>query len=256
MKLQIHQFLSKTGLFSSKELIIRAIKKGEITLDGKIVKNPKFDLNPKKRKVFYNKKNIDMLIDDIYIIINKPQGYLSSKITESDIQMSKKSVFELIKINEELNELQKNSLFCVGRLDEDTSGLLVLTNDGKIGHRITNPNSNIKKKYYVELKNELSDEDIKNIESGISIKLRIEDNTVYHDAKPAIIEKIESYNYYITLTEGKKHEVKKIFEAVDNQVLELKRTSIGEVNIKDLELEIGEYKFLEREFIMKYIFDE
>ena len=129
--------------------------------------------------------------------------------------------------------------FPVGRLDIDTEGLLLITNDGKLSHFLLSPKHHVKKTYYVEMKNILSKEDIEILENG-SIVL---DEKVI---KPAKVEVIDDYHCYLTIEEGRYHQVKRMMSAVGNEVLYLKRISMGSLRL-DENLQTGEWRWLSEE---------
>ncbi len=126
----------------------------------------------------------------------------------------------------------KKDLVPVGRLDKDTEGLLLFTNDGKLNHRLLSPKSHIDKAYYVELEKDISDDDIVKLEQGVDIGNYI--------TQPAKVEKISNNKIYLTIKEGKFHQVKKMLEAINNRVCYLKRVSFGKLKLNDLAL--GEVK--------------
>ncbi|MFH2020665.1 MAG: pseudouridine synthase [archaeon] len=232
MKLRLHQFLSKTGLFQSKYDLIEAIKKKEITIGGRIVTDPQFQFNPNSRKALWKGKELSMKKQERYFIVNKPVGYLSSKLTDKDKELGKKSVFELLKIDDTL----LNTLFCVGRLDEDTTGLLIITNDGKLGHRITDPDNNIEKVYHAVLEKEVTNDDIAKLEEGVKINL----TEGKYRTKECSITRIGKEEIMVSIREGKKREIKKMFESIGNIVKKLERTKIGNLDMEKLDLKLGE----------------
>lgn len=163
-----------------------------------------------------------------YFMLNKPAGVISA--TEDAMQ---DTVLDFFK-----EEPYKN-LYPVGRLDKDTEGLLLITNDGDLGHRLLSPKKHVPKTYYVGLAHGLSQSDIDALERGIDIgekKLTL----------PAKVEIVEENAVYITITEGKFHQVKRMFEAVNNQVVYLKRVSMGSLHL-DKSLRPGEYRSLTQE---------
>lgn len=127
----------------------------------------------------------------------------------------------------------------VGRLDQDTTGLLFLTNDGELTHKIISPKKDIFKTYLVGIESPLSESDIKKLEWGVKI-----DDWM---TKPAKVEKVSDHEIYLSITEGKFHQVKKMLEAVKNKVLTLKRVSIGNLELGDLEE--GTWRYLSDEEI-------
>ncbi|MEM4397334.1 MAG: pseudouridine synthase [Candidatus Woesearchaeota archaeon] len=250
MKIHLHQFLSRTGLFKSKKEIIDSVKNGFVTIDEQIIINPMYRFNPSKRVVKY-KGNILKIVDKkYYYVINKPIGYLSTRLTSLDIYNKKKSVFDLLDIEEKI----KRTLFAVGRLDEDTSGLLIITNDGKFGFKIAHPKFEIKKTYYVVLEKPITENKIKEIEQGITINVEIDGKYIKYKTKPFKIKLISERKLFITLSEGKKREVRKIFEAINNKVLKLERISINNLNLKELALKQGQYKEVSFDYLNKKIF--
>lgn len=245
-KLQLHKFLTKTGMFAGKKEIIDAIKNSEIKIGDRIILNPIYQFNPKKEMVYWKGKKIEALAESVYIILNKPEGYLSSRLAKKDIELGKKSMFDLIKVDEKT----KKTLFSVGRLDEDTSGLIIITNDGKLCAKLANPKHGIGKTYEVLLEKSLSEKE--KIESGIVIELEENGRITKYKTKPCKIfgsgKKVQ-----IALTEGKKREVRRIFEAVGNKVIALQRISIGSINLKELNLEKGKFIQTDLKFIEEKI---
>jgi pseudouridine synthase len=236
MKIRLHQFLSKTGIFSSKSQIHDAIRNSELKIEGRIVTKPNFQFN-KNKKVTWKGKELKIKKEMIYLILNKPEGYLSTRLTKNDAD--KKSVFSLLP--------EDNSLVCVGRLDEDTSGLLIITNDGDLVHKITNPLSNVEKTYKVILEKPLKD--IHEVEKGLTIELEENGKIDKYQTKPCKVELVSEKQIFITLTEGKKREVRRMFEAVGNRVVKLERVSIGRLNIDDLKIKKGTYITVEKNYI-------
>ncbi|RRC91688.1 rRNA pseudouridine synthase [Erysipelotrichaceae bacterium OH741_COT-311] len=166
----------------------------------------------------------------IYLMMNKPSGYLcANEDTEA-------TVFDLIK------EPYKN-IFTVGRLDKDTEGLLLISNDGQFAHNLMSPKKNIDKTYYVEVKNILKDEDIELLKSG-SIRLD------HEGIKEAKVDKIDDYHIYLTIQEGKYHQVKRMIKNCNNEVVYLKRVRIKDLQL-DPNLSLGEYRSLKEEELKK-----
>ena len=181
--------------------------------------------------------------------MNKSAGVISA--TEDNHH---KTVIDLLN-----DEYRTYDIFPVGRLDIDTEGLLLLTNDGVLSHNLLSPKKHVDKKYYVKIANPLSEDDIKMLENGI----KLEENFVTKKAKVEIIcngSEKESKNsdfdenknnknenlVYITISEGKFHQVKRMFKAVNNEVIYLKRVKMGNL-LLDEKLELGEYRELTEE---------
>ncbi len=250
MKLHLHQFLSRTGIFKTKNELIETVKRGEVTIDNEVIVNPMYRFNPAKRSVKYKGIKLEVIDKIVYYLVNKPEGYLSTRLTPLDIKNKKKSVFDLLKVDENI----KRTLFCVGRLDEDTSGLLIITNDGKLGYKIAHPKTNIKKTYYAVLAKPLLPEQANKIEEGVLINL--EENGKYFKYKTLpckikIISEKANRELLISITEGKKREVRRIFETIGNKVIKLERIAISGLKLKDLNLKQSEYKEVNKAYIQE-----
>ncbi len=168
----------------------------------------------------------------IYIMLNKPEGYISATKDEN-----KKTVLELVP-----PELNRKSLFPCGRLDKNTTGLLILTDDGDFCHKLVSPNHRIFKTYTAELARPLDNASVKSLERGIILK----DGT---ECKPAKVKYFtDDYSYFaeIQISEGKYHQVKRMFAAVGNHVEKLKRIKIGGLEL-DKNLKEGECRELTRD---------
>jgi pseudouridine synthase len=245
MKIRLHQFLSRTGVFASKGAILDAIKNSEVKIAGRIVTKPNFQFN-KNKKVTWNKDTLILRKDNIYLILNKPEGFISTRLTEND--EGKKSIYDMLP--------KDNTLFAVGRLDEDTSGILIITNDGTLGFNIASPNSNIKKTYRSELAKELTVKDKEKIEKGIVIKLEENGSVSQYTTRPCQIKMIDDTHIDITITEGKKREVRRMFEAVGNKVMKLERIAIGGIKLEKLNVKKGNYIEIDKEKLLTLLFKE
>lgn len=280
-KPRLHQFLSKTGVFKSKKELVFAVKNSEIMVNDKIITNLHYQFNPNKNKVYYKEKELQAVGRKVYVIVNKPAGYLSSRLTSNDQKLGKKSIFSLFDKDKSLDGQTRKTLFCVGRLDETTSGLIIITNDGALGSLITRPESNITKTYRAVLEKPIDSVAAKEIEKGVVIKL--EENGVISEykTKPCKITLLDNNTannnknndtaattataatataaarnnnnvrnkVIIEVIEGKKREVRRIFEAVRNKVKELKRISIGKIRLDELGIKEGGYLFVDNEYI-------
>lgn len=162
----------------------------------------------------------------LYFVMNKRKGVTSNSTD-----------YEHETVIDDMGELCVFDLKPVGRLDKDTTGLLIITNDGKFAHNLISPKKDVSKKYLVTLKNKVDEKYNDTFEKGI--KLMPEDIVT----KPATMEIIDDYNCYLTIKEGKFHQVKRMFEKVGNEVVELKRVQIGDFKLPE-ELEEGDYREL------------
>ena len=231
--MRLDKFLANSGIGTRKE-VKDILKNKKISVNDIFVKDGKIQIDEEKDIVKYEDKII-YYKPFVYIMMNKPAGVISA--TEDNHH---KTVIDLLN-----NEYRTYDIFPVGRLDIDTEGLLLLTNDGVLSHNLLSPKKHVDKKYYVKIVNSLSDDDIKMLENGI----KLEENFVTKKAKVEIIcnnsEKNENLAY-ITISEGKFHQVKRMFKAVNNEVLYLKRVKMGSL-LLDEKLKLGEYRELTEE---------
>jgi len=229
-KQTLYQLLKRTGQFAEKHDIMKAISKGKVSVDGKVTTCAKFQCNPLKRKVLLNSKPIE-LVPLMYFILNKPRNYSCQKNDRYPY------VVDLLRID----KLVKNSLFVMGRLDIPTTGMLIITNDGKLATRLMKPNQKVPKKYEVLCKVSITNTQIEKLEDGVYIDV-FEDEYL---TLPAKVEKISDTQMYLTITEGKFRQVRKMLESVRNGVAALKRVAIGKLKLGDLEE--GENRMLIKE---------
>ncbi len=217
--MRIDKLLSFYFDISRKE-VKKLFKDNKVLVNNKIIIDSSTNVNESNDIIYCN----DILViyePFIYLVLNKPKDYVTS--TKDNIN---KTVLSLI------NDFKKYNLFPVGRLDIDTTGLLLITNDGNLSHKITSPNSHIHKIYEVTSLYELSTQDINKVKNGIMM-----DNKL---TNPIIISKISSNIYHVDIEDGKYHEVKRIFEYLNNKVLKLKRLQIGKYILPD-SLKEGNY---------------
>lgn len=180
-----------------------------VTVSGRMIK-------PKKEK--------------IYIILNKPAGYTCT----SKNFKGEKNIFELLKSD----KIKNNRVFSVGRLDKESSGLLILTNDGDLTLRLTHPKYQHEKEYEVLLNKNITDDGLAKLKNGLYIKN--ENKEIFVNAK--YVKKINPKKISITITEGKKRQIRKMISAIGLSVVELKRTRISGLSIGDLK--DGKWRFL------------
>ena len=252
MKIRLHQFLSKCGDFSSKRDIKEAIWNGEIQINDSIVKNIKFEFNPNTKIVSYRCKILKLPIKNHYFLVNKPSGYICSRLNSQEKELGKKSIFELFE-----NRLSKNiyqSLVTVGRLDEDTTGLLLVTTDGKIVEKITNPENHIPKKYFVKTDLEITEEEITAIRKGIAIKIVEEFHTEEYISRPARITLQDVDAAILTIDEGKKRQIRRMFDTLGNYVVSIHRLAIGDLILENYNVQSGKFKEISKEEILQKCF--
>lgn len=224
--MRIDKFFSEIGKFSRKECAEK-LKKGLITVNGVIVKKGEFKVDPEKDVVCYNNEIIKYK-KYTYILVNKPTGVVSATEDGRD-----KTVVDLLP-----EEMKKLNLFPCGRLDKDTVGLVILTNDGISAHNALSPKHHVEKKYYFEVADEFDDSDKIAIENGLTL-------ADGYTTKPCKIERLDGKSGHITLTEGKYHEIKRLFGARGNKITFLERISFSRIQLGDLPR--GEWRYLTEE---------
>lgn len=231
---RLDKILSNMGYGSRKE-IKQYIKEGRVRVNNEIAKNNSMKINPYEDKINISGEKVKYR-KHIYIMMNKPKGVVSSTKdpfsgTVLDLLDDKYLAFEP---------------HPVGRLDKDTEGLLIITNNGKLTHRLLSPKKRVDKTYYVEVDGYVDEEYIDLFKEG----LVLDDG---YRTMPSRLEIIES-NYvskvYLTIMEGKFHQVKRMFEAVNMKVLYLKRNSMGNIGL-DENLLPGEYRELSKKEVEK-----
>ncbi|MCG2361090.1 rRNA pseudouridine synthase [Staphylococcus epidermidis] len=220
--MRLDKFLANMGVGTRSE-VKQLLKKGAVKVNQNIVKLPKLHVNPNSDEIMVNDEIVSY-IDKVYIMLNKPKGYISA--TEDELHPT---IIDLIPEYAHLN------IFPVGRLDKDTEGLLLVTNDGQFNHEVMNPNKHVSKTYEVYSKHPITQFDIDKFKSGIELS----DGKL----KPAILKKVDDYVSHVTIYEGKYHQVKRMFHSIENEVLELKRIKIAQLEL-DHNLDLGSYRLL------------
>lgn len=229
--MRLDKFLSECTALSRKE-IKKLAKQGIITVNDNIIEKTEMHISENSDTIKLNGQKIEYR-KYIYIMMNKPSGYVSA-VWDRELPC----VTELIP-----EEYRHFDVFPVGRLDIDTEGLLLLTNDGDFNHRLTSPKSNIYKKYFARLSAEAEEKDIAVFKNGIEFS----DFT----SKPAFLEICENKKeVFVSICEGKFHQVKRMLAHVGNHVDFLKRVSVGGL-LLDRTLDLGEVKILTEEDLKK-----
>ncbi len=232
MKIRLDKMICNLG-YSTRSQLKKEIKTGCVTVNGRIVKDSSLIVDSDIDVVTYYNETINY-IKYIYLMMNKPQGVISA----TEDYHCAKTVIDL------LDDFSKNfQPFPVGRLDKDTEGLLLLTNDGKLAHNMLSPRKHVDKTYFAYIEGRLTDNDIKAFNEGVTF---IDDGYKTMPAKLEIIKSNDISECKVTIKEGKFHQVKRMFEAVDKRVIYLKRLSMGAIKL-DEELNLGEYRELNDE---------
>ena len=214
--------------------IKRNAKKGALVINGDIVKDTSTQVDPNMDEVYYLGQYVEYF-ESIYIMMNKPQGVLSATMDEDE------TVIDLLD-----DFYQVLDLSIAGRLDKDTTGLLLLSTDGKFVHTITSPNSNIEKTYEVGTRDPINPSFIEEFKNGVEIK---EEDYI---ARPAKLEIIDDKKAIVKVSEGKFHLVKRLFSNLGNEVVSLKRIAIGDLKL-DPFLQEGSYRELHDEELALFI---
>lgn len=221
--MRLDKFIVESGLASRSE-ITKVAKNGGVTVNGQIVRRVSGHIDPTVDKVTYLGKDV-IWREFTYVMLNKPEGYVSA--TEDD---KFPTVITLLP-----DELQRIGLFPCGRLDKNTLGLMILTNNGPLSHKLLAPKNHVSKKYRFKVKFPISEDDVSALESGVDIGGYI--------TAPCKVEMTDEKEGYITLTEGKYHQIKLMAEAVHNQITYLERVTFGPIKL-DEKLERGEWRHL------------
>ncbi|MGM9929928.1 MAG: pseudouridine synthase [Bacillus sp. (in: firmicutes)] len=225
--MRIDKMLANSGYGSRKE-VKKLLKSGAVKVDGVAIKDAKQHVNPDSQVVTVHGEEVEYR-EFIYLMMNKPPGILSA--TEDDRQ---ETVVDILQEEDQIFEP-----FPVGRLDKDTEGLLLLTNDGQLAHRLLSPKKHVPKKYFAIIQGEVTESDIEAFKQGVTL------DDGYH-TKPGDLEIMKSGSVSeieLTITEGKFHQVKRMFEAVGKKVTYLKRLTMADL-VLDETLELGEYREL------------
>ena len=229
-KMRVDKLLSNVGVASRAELK-KYCKQGLISVNGKVINNPGIQVDSENDEVMFNGEKI-VYREFVYIMLNKPDGYISATFDKRD-----PIVLDLIDKEDLVFEP-----FPVGRLDKDTEGLLVLTNDGQLAHRVLSPKKHVPKTYYAKVEGVVTEEDVKAFADGVTL----DDGYETMPAELVILKSDEISEIELTIHEGKFHQVKRMFESVGKKVVYLKRLSMGKLKL-DEGLALGEYRELTEE---------
>lgn len=219
MIVRIDKILSELG-FGSRQEIKKYVKAGKIRINDNIVKKPEEKLNSEVDKLFFEGKEVEVEEFETFILY-KPAGYVCA--TKDNVH---KTVMELI-------DSKRKNVVPVGRLDLDTEGILILTNDGNLNHRLVSPSSHVDKTYYAIFEGRLNENAVEMTKNGLDIG----EGEV---SKPANLEIISSNEIMLTIHEGKFHQVKRMVKALGGEVTYLKRVAFGGLRLDDLKLKKGE----------------
>lgn len=227
--IRLDKYLADMGVGTRAE-VKKYIRQGKVKIDGLVVKSPEEKVNVENQDVSYLDQPVGYQTFEYYML-NKPAGVISATTDTKD-----KTVIDLI------TDKKRKDLFPVGRLDKDTEGLLLITNDGELAHRLLSPKKHVDKVYYAKVKGVVTETDVKAFAEGVPLGQG-------EMAKPAVLEIIASdeiSEIKLTIQEGKFHQVKRMFLSVGKEVIYLKRLSMGTL-VLDENLPLGGYRPLKAE---------
>ena len=227
--IRLDKYLADMGIGTRQE-VKKYIRQGRVTIDGEIMKKPEYKVDESSQQVCMDHVPVGYAEYE-YFMLNKPAGVISA--TEDRMQ---KTVIDL------LEDKKRKDLFPVGRLDKDTEGLLLITNDGDLAHRLLSPKKHVDKRYFAKIKGVVTEEDTEAFQKGVNIGTE-EDPEMTMPGRLEILIRDEITEIRLTIQEGKFHQVKRMFEAVGKEVIYLKRETMGTL-ILDESLQPGEYRYL------------
>ena len=235
-EIRLQKYMATSGI-ASRRKCEEYILQGKVKVNGKIITELGTKVIPSKDKIEFDGKTLEIQEKNIYILLNKPIGY----VTTTRDQFGRDDVLDLVKT--------KERIVPVGRLDMYTSGALILTNDGDFVYKVTHPKHEINKTYTVTLKGIIKKEEVLKLQKGVDIG-----DYITKPAKVKILktdEEKQISRLEIVIHEGKNRQVRRMCEAVGRKVLALHRTKIGEISVKDIEL--GKWRYLKKEEINQLI---
>ena len=239
MEERLQKYLANNGI-AARRKCEEYIIQGRVKVNGKIVTQLGTKINPEKDIIEFDNKKIDKVEHYVYILLNKPIGY----VTTVKDQFDRPTVLDLVKV--------KEKILPVGRLDMYTSGALILTNDGEFINKVTHPKNEIEKTYTVTLKGIISEEEVEQLKNGVII-----DEYISGKAKVKILktnEEKQISRVQITIHEGKNREVRKMCEAIGKKVLALHRRKIGNIDVKNMK--IGTWRYLTNQEVNNFTIDK
>lgn len=229
MNLRLDRYLAEMGMGTRSE-VKKAIAKGLVRVNDTIIKKTEFKVDTEIDTVFFQDQPVSYIKYEYYML-NKPAGVISASEDRRE-----STVVDLI------TERKRNDLFPVGRLDRDTEGLLLITNDGALSHRLLSPKKHVDKTYYAKIDGKVTIEDVKQFAEGVDIG----DEKLTMPAELIILESGIESKIELTIHEGRFHQVKRMFHAVGKEVVYLKRLRMGSL-VLDQGLKPGEYRELTKE---------
>lgn len=232
-QMRLDKYLAQMSI-GTRSQVKQMVRKGQVCVNGTVVKKPEYKVDPDQDQVVADGVKTKYVHEE-YIMLNKPSGVVSATKDPRE-----KTVLDLI------DGQKRKDLFPAGRLDKDTEGLLLLTSDGELAHRLLSPKKHVDKTYYARIQGRVTNEDVKVFLKGLDIGDE-------KPALPAVLQVLiegEISEILITIQEGRFHQVKRMFKAVDKKVVYLKRISMGSL-VLDETLMPGQYRNLTEEEIQR-----
>lgn len=227
--IRLDKYLADMGIGTRQE-VKKYIRQGRVLVNEVIAKKPELKIKEEEDQVFFDGANVVYAAYEYYMM-NKPQGVISATEDKRD-----QTVVDLIV------DKKRGDLFPVGRLDKDTEGLLLITNDGALAHRLLSPRKHVDKCYYARIEGKVTAEDVRAFANGVNIGTEDEPEWTMA-ARLEIVESDAISTIRLTIQEGKFHQVKRMFQAVNKKVIYLKRERMGSL-LLDENLKPGEYRIL------------
>ena len=229
-KIRLQKFLAECGI-ASRRKAEEYIIEGRVKVNGKIQTELGTKINPEVDKVYFDEELIIKNDEKVYILLNKPIGY----VTTVKDQFNRDTVMDLVKIDKKVVP--------VGRLDMYTSGALILTNDGGFVYKVTHPKHEVDKTYNVTIKGDISIDEIEMLRKGVII-----DGYKTKSAKVRILKKVEDKNLTrieVIIHEGRNRQIRKMFKSINKSVVALHRSKIGNISVNDMK--IGKWRYLSQD---------
>ena len=220
MEERLQKYMARCGV-ASRRKCEEIILNGKVSVNGKLVNELGVKINPEIDKVYYEGNIITPEENKLYIMLNKPEGYITSVKDEK----GRKTILDLVNVEERI--------YPIGRLDYDSSGLILLTNDGEIYNKIIHPRVQIDKKYIVLCRGEFTPEELKKFENGVDIGGYITASSKIKVIDKELDKKTNKFNTLVEICihEGKNRQIRRMCEALGHEVISLNRVSVGDIKL-------------------------
>lgn len=223
--MRLNKYIAQSG-YCSRRKADELISEGKVEVNGKISKELGAQINPQKDKITIQGNTLKIPKQFTYLLLNKPSGYTT---TRSD-PFAEKTIFDLL-------PKQFHNLHPVGRLDKDTEGLLLLTDDGEFTYQMTHPSRACEKTYEVDVQKKIPSQIVEKLEKGIQIEEEKKGEMTFYQTQPCRIKSLKKdseSHYEVIISEGRKRQIRKMFQSIGHPVLYLKRVAMGTYKLGDL----------------------